>query len=59
MVPNIKDIEPWEPKHSNESKREVMTLSSLPDQHNKDQAIVETTTASSKGTQTPLYDEGT
>jgi len=59
MVRNIKDIKPQEPKHSNESNREVITLSSLPDQRNKDQPIVEATTASSKDTQTPLYDEGT
>ena len=59
MARNIKDIKPREPKHSNESNREVITLSSLPDQRNKDQPIVETTTASSKDTQTPLYDEGT
>jgi hypothetical protein len=62
MAPNIKDIKPWEPhnsQHTNDSNREMITLSTLPDEHNKDQPVAETMTASSKGTQTPLHDEST
>jgi len=58
----IKDVKPWkpkDPKNDMEPNYELVTPSSLSDQHSKDQPVAETTTTSSKGTETPLHDEGT
>ena len=61
MASNTKEINPGESKHPQsvkQSNRELIKLSSLPDEHNKGQTVIETITTSFEG-QTPLCDEGT